>query len=320
VERAAAEARARDLLDEAVEAGARHREELEAARQARVEAERAAAEQATARLAAEEAAEQRAVDRGAVEAVVRHHTEVAEEVIQERIAAEQRAGELAEELAQARAELLENTSDSLPRIPPRTSRRTPVPPEPDPVPPPPEDSADTGREPDDSGGFFAFQGADDTAERTGMDVSAPATSGLSGGTRMFAAPGPPAGQMAALLVVAGLAAVTAAFALVTGRLLGPLGLVALVVLGVAGYAASRLRPSDVRVGIDGGVVSIVRDGGQHRFDVTDPRTEVRIQGTTDDPEWRVMFLRRTLPPLVVDARMVDPVAFTSALRKWRPEL
>jgi hypothetical protein len=34
----------------------------------------------------------------------------------------------------------------------------------------------------------------------------------------------------------------------------------------------------------------------------------------------VLFLRRTLPPLVVDARMVDSVSFTSALRKWRPEL
>jgi type II secretory pathway component PulK len=96
--------------------------------------------------------------------------------------------------------------------------------------------------------------------------------------------------------------------------------VALVVLAIAAYAANRLRPGDVRIGIDGGVVSIALNGSQHRFDLTNPATELRIQGTPDDADWQVHFLRRTLPPLVVDARMVDPVSFTSALRKWRPEL
>ncbi|MCU1423194.1 MAG: hypothetical protein JWN36_2845, partial [Microbacteriaceae bacterium] len=289
-ERTAAEERTRQVLDEAAAAATRHREELEAAVTARLEAERAVAAQVAARLEAEQAAEQRAVDRGAVEAVVRHHTEVAEEVIQERIAAEQRAGELADELATARAQLLDEAGGTRP-----TPRQL---------------------EPEPERGFFPF-GDDGPAQADDQPYD-----DLDGtdGTRMFDAPGPPAARMLVLLVVAGLAAIGLGYSLLSGHALGTVGIISLLALAAAVFGATRLRTRDAQIGIHGGVVTLAIDGSHHRFDLSDPGSEVEMLGTPDHKDWQVLFKRRTLRPLVVDGRMVDSVAFTSALRKWRPDL
>ncbi|MCW2764303.1 MAG: hypothetical protein JWO11_262, partial [Nocardioides sp.] len=304
-ERTAAEERTRRVLEEAAAAAARHREELEEAVRARIEAEQAVAEQAAARLEAEQAAEQRAVDRGAVEAVVRHHTEVAEGVIQDRIAAEQRAGELADELADARAQLLDGASGPGRGLL-RRGRSHP---------------ASSTSDPESA--FFPFGNRHDTSERIEAirdETPPPAALDDPEGARMFVAPGPPAAQMLALLVVAGLAAVASAYSLIGGHLFGPLGIVSVLVLVAAVVVAVRLRASVAQIGIHGGIVTLVLRGSHHRFDLTNPAIEIELQGTPDHRDWRVLFLRRALPPLVIDDRMVDSVAFTSALRKWRPDL
>ena len=43
-------------------------------------------------------------------------------------------------------------------------------------------------------------------------------------------------------------------------------------------------------------------------------------GTPGEPDWAVHFVRRSLEPVVLDGRMVNAVAFSEALRTWRPEL
>ena len=57
---------------------------------------------------------------------------------------------------------------------------------------------------------------------------------------------------------------------------------------------------------------------QHRFDLTNAATELELVGTPGERDWQVLFLRRGLDPVAVDARMVDGDAFTEALRAWRP--
>lgn len=75
-----------------------------------------------------------------------------------------------------------------------------------------------------------------------------------------------------------------------------------------------------RVWIDGGTVHIATGSTTHRFDLTNPNTHLEMVGAPESRTWKVLFLRRSLPPYVVDGRVVDPTAFTDAVRRWRPEL
>jgi hypothetical protein len=43
-------------------------------------------------------------------------------------------------------------------------------------------------------------------------------------------------------------------------------------------------------------------------------------GEPGDRDWKFKVLRRGMPPIVVDARQVDPAAFIEVVRQWRPEL
>ena len=70
---------------------------------------------------------------------------------------------------------------------------------------------------------------------------------------------------------------------------------------------------------DDGVAHIVSGDAHHRFALTNPATEVEVVGEPGERGWQVVFHRRALPPVTVDAAMVEPGAFTEQLRAWRPE-
>ncbi len=58
----------------------------------------------------------------------------------------------------------------------------------------------------------------------------------------------------------------------------------------------------------------------HTFYLTSPSTQIEMVGAPGDRDWQLRVLRRGMAPVTVDARTVDPVAFTDVLCQWRPEL
>jgi hypothetical protein len=126
------------------------------------------------------------------------------------------------------------------------------------------------------------------------------------------------------LVAGGLAVVAAlagggllAAGLGGARVGGGLLLLALLLL----FVAARSRRTTAHVTIDDhGVVDIRSGETHHRFDVYDTGTDLEVVGEPGQRGWQVRFLRRALPPVVVDASMVEPEAFLRELRRWRPGL
>lgn len=96
-----------------------------------------------------------------------------------------------------------------------------------------------------------------------------------------------------------------------------MAVLAVVLLRVAW--ATRVQPTEVSVS-DGGVVTVVRRGDTHRFDLGSATVRVEVTGHPGDAGWRVRLYRRSLDPVDVDATMVDPEAFLAQLRAHRPDL
>ncbi|MCW2842448.1 MAG: hypothetical protein JWN22_364, partial [Nocardioides sp.] len=251
--------------------------------------ERAVAEQARLRGVAEEAAERRARDRSALEAAVRRQAELAEEAMTERLAAEERARDLAEALAEARALLMDELT--IRRRWWQRPQAVVLPSLPDEAPATEAATARVARTtPDDSDELITF--------------------------------GPPRISRAVTLALA-VAALVAAGVTVYAAL-EPLSTAVTVAVGVAtvllAVLAWRARPLVSHVRVDRGLVDIVEGDRHYRFDLRNDRTRVEMTGEPGTREWRVEFLRRSLEPVTVTGRTVDSVAFTETLRKWRPDL
>jgi len=95
------------------------------------------------------------------------------------------------------------------------------------------------------------------------------------------------------------------------------------VLATAGFAWGAWHTRVVRTSVEvtgDGTVVVVRGRDTHRFDLTNPQTQVEVYGLADDPDWVTVFPRRALDSCVVDASMVDPAAFVAELRRFRPSL
>ena len=100
------------------------------------------------------------------------------------------------------------------------------------------------------------------------------------------------------------------------------------VIGLAAVAAVllvvlvvRRRGASAHVRVDdAGVVEIVRGEQRHRFDLYSSATMIETHGRPGDADWEVRFLRRSLPPVIVDRRMVDAEEFTREVQRWRPDL
>lgn len=129
----------------------------------------------------------------------------------------------------------------------------------------------------------------------------------------------------------------------TRRLVGLLLLVALAATVIAGYFAKQ-DPSTLNLGIAGtlgvltmviwavragssiahlsvtrGQLEILRGGGRNVFDLSSRYTPIEVIGNPGERGWKVLFLRRSMSPFVIDSSMVDPVEFMTVLRTYRPE-
>jgi hypothetical protein len=74
------------------------------------------------------------------------------------------------------------------------------------------------------------------------------------------------------------------------------------------------------VSVDNGTMKLMFGDSHHTFYLTSPSTQLVMVGQPGDRDWKLQVLRRGMPPVVVDARTVDPVAFTEVVRQWRPDL
>ena len=293
-DRAAAEDRAREAVEELREAVA-----------ARAAAEAAAGAQAQARAQAEQAAESRATERSAVEAAVRRQAEIAEEAMRERAAAEERALDLAAALAETRALLMDELT---------IRRRWWQRPQPMVLPPLPADHAEIDATPPGPPPRLAH--VDGRHAVGAPDVVTPGD-----GTDVITF-GPPRGAQvrSALLGSAALLAAVVTVLTLTGAVAPAIGVVAGIATVLLAALAWRTRPASSHVRIDRGLVDIVAGDSHHRFDLRNDRTQVEMVGTPGEPDWQVHFVRRSLAPVVLDSRMVNAVAFSEALRSWRPDL
>jgi hypothetical protein len=86
---------------------------------------------------------------------------------------------------------------------------------------------------------------------------------------------------------------------------------------VRSFAAAG-SPDQVTV-TDDGVLSVVRDGRSHTFDLYDRATQLKVVGRPGR-RWRVELSRPGASPVVLDAKHVDAEAFTRELLRWRPDL
>ena len=119
-----------------------------------------------------------------------------------------------------------------------------------------------------------------------------------------------------VLVAAGVA-VQAALAdgLFTARAAIASGIALLLV-----WVLAQRRARVTEVYLEDGVVHIEGRESHVRFDLANPTVRLELAGSPADRDWKVLFLRRSLPPFVVDRRLADPELFTAAVRQWRPEL
>lgn len=77
--------------------------------------------------------------------------------------------------------------------------------------------------------------------------------------------------------------------------------------------AVRAGSSVTRLSLRGSRLEVVRHGTRLVFDLADPQTAVEVVGKPGRRGWKVVFPRRTMDPVVLDASMVDPHELTRAI-------
>lgn len=83
--------------------------------------------------------------------------------------------------------------------------------------------------------------------------------------------------------------------------------------------ALRKHTHGAAVSIENGVLRIVQGNSRHLFPLVGTHPPIDILGEPGDRGWKVLIQRRGMPPFVVNRRMVEPGAFTEAIRHFRPE-
>jgi hypothetical protein len=84
--------------------------------------------------------------------------------------------------------------------------------------------------------------------------------------------------------------------------------------------ATRASAGPTRLTLRGSELEIVRNGSRALFDLAASHTPIEMHGEPGDRRWKVLILRRSMSPYVIDAAMVDPAQFTRVLRYYRPEV
>ena len=125
------------------------------------------------------------------------------------------------------------------------------------------------------------------------------------------------------VVLTGVALIAAAVAVQAALADGLFTVRAAIASGIAllfVWVLLQRRARVTEVYLEDGVVHVEGRERHVRFDLGNPNVRLELVGSPGDRDWQVLFLRRSLPPFVVDRRLADPELFTRAVRQWRPEL
>lgn len=98
------------------------------------------------------------------------------------------------------------------------------------------------------------------------------------------------------------------------------GVTGVAALVAAVIWATRASASPTRLTLRGSELEIVRNGSRAVFDLAARHTPIEVRGEPGTRGWKVLILRRSMSPFVIDASMVDPRQFTQVLRFYRPEV
>lgn len=98
------------------------------------------------------------------------------------------------------------------------------------------------------------------------------------------------------------------------------GVTAAVAAVTAIVWATRAGASPTRLTLRGSELEIVREGSRAVFDLAAPQTSIEMRGEPGDRRWKVLVLRRSMSPYVIDSSMVNPGELTQVLRYFRPEV
>jgi len=82
--------------------------------------------------------------------------------------------------------------------------------------------------------------------------------------------------------------------------------------------ALRRRSQTSEVHLERGTLRLRFGDSHHTFYLNSPSTQLEMAGEPGHRGWHVQVLRRGMAPVTIDAKDVDPVAFTETLRQWRP--
>ena len=315
------------------------------------ESRRAAAEESAhlahlARERAEQAAESSATRRQAAEQAALAQADLLAQAEAGRLAAERRAQALAEQLEETRGVLLHEVSGGAPwwqprrRVTPDTDSRpdeTPRPATATPVTP-------ASRRSSSPGFISATPAAEPDPVPTSSPAAAPAAAELQHAdvvvahrepepepptiTRPETAPErqplqQPARLSPVTVVLAGIALIAAGVAVQAALADGLFTARAAIAAGIAlvlVWILLQRRARVTEVYLEDGVVHVEGRESHVRFDLGNPNVRVELAGSPEDRDWKVLFLRRSLPPFVVNRKLADPELFTEAVRQWRPEL
>lgn len=120
--------------------------------------------------------------------------------------------------------------------------------------------------------------------------------------------------LAGVLLLAGLAATAyAGWRAYQERTDVAVGIAATLAVATGIVWAVRAGSSVTRLSLRGSRLEVVRHGTRLVFDLADPQTAVEVVGTPGRRGWKVVFPRRTMDPVVLDASMVDPHELTRAI-------
>lgn len=82
--------------------------------------------------------------------------------------------------------------------------------------------------------------------------------------------------------------------------------------------SGRSTAAPTRMVVENGVLDITRHDTHHMFDLNSSYTPIEVVGTPGRRGWKVLILRRSMAPFVIDSSMVDPHEFTEVLERFRP--
>ena len=99
-----------------------------------------------------------------------------------------------------------------------------------------------------------------------------------------------------------------------------IGLAGIITLATMVIWAIRAGATVTRLTVRSGQLEITRQGGRVVFDLASTYTDIGVSGKPGSKKWKVQFVRRGMPPVIVDATMVDGREFMKILSFYRPEL